>query len=92
MAKLPGPLRALIPKLIGFYLNALAWISPSRAARKAFFIFCKVRKGRVKPAQEAYLQEARHRVEEVAGHRVQSYSWPGTGPVVLLIHGCQVES
>lgn len=87
MAYRPAFLRALIPRLLGFYLNLLALIAPKKAARKAFFIFCKVRKGRVKPVQEAYLEQARHQVEEVAGHRVQSYYWPGEGPAVLLIHG-----
>ena len=87
MANRSAILHALVPKLLGYFLNLLVYVSPRAAARKAFFIFCKVRKGRVKPVQEVYLDKARHQVEEVAGHRVQSYHWPGEGPTVLLLHG-----
>ncbi len=87
MAKLQSLLRPLVAKALGLYLNVLAYISPSRAARKAFFIFCKVRKGRVTPLQKDYLELARSSVQEVAGHQIQTYQWPGQGPRVLLIHG-----
>jgi pimeloyl-ACP methyl ester carboxylesterase len=80
-------IRRLFPRVLGVYLNFLAVFRPKAAARKAFFIFCKVRKGRVKPVQEAYLEQARHQTEEVAGHRIQTYHWPGKGDTVLLIHG-----
>ena len=73
--------------LLSGYLNNLAYLSPSSAAHRAFLIFCKVRKGRILPQQESYLQEARHSQEKVAGHELQTYNWKGTGPRVLLIHG-----
>ncbi|EAR17252.1 MULTISPECIES: alpha/beta fold hydrolase [Robiginitalea] len=87
MNKLRTALKRLQPRLIGWYLNLLVLISPSRAARKAFFVFSKVRRGRVQPAQQDYLQAARHKVESVADHQIQTYQWSGDGPVVLLIHG-----
>ncbi len=87
MANLRVLLRPLVAKALGLYLNLLAVISPSKAARKAFFIFCKVRKGRVTPPQKDYLESARNAVAEVAGHQIQTYQWPGSGPRVLLIHG-----
>lgn len=73
--------------LLSGYLNNLAYLSPSSAAHRAFLIFCKVRKGRILPQQEAYLQGARHSQEKVAGHELQTYNWKGAGPRVLLIHG-----
>lgn len=87
MATLRSNLRQSYIRSIGVYLNILALLNPRLAARKAFHIFCKVRKGRVKPIQRPYLESARNGVESVLGHRVQTYHWPGTGPAVLLVHG-----
>lgn len=87
MKKMQAFLKPLIAKLIGQYLNILVLLKPKWAAQKAFFIFCKVRKGRVAPHQRQYLEAAKHSKEKVAGHEIQIYRWPGTGPVVLLLHG-----
>ncbi|WP_088341587.1 alpha/beta fold hydrolase [Robiginitalea sediminis] len=87
MSQLQARLRRLIARAYGLYFNLLALVAPKQVARQAFFTFCKVRKGRVKPVQEAYLQAARHNTLDVAGHQVQTYRWPGEGEKVLLIHG-----
>lgn len=87
MNKLHTALKKLQPRLIGWYLNLLALLSPTRAGRQAFLVFSKVRRGRVQPVQRDYLQAARHSVESVGEHRIQTYQWPGDGPVVLLVHG-----
>ncbi len=87
MATLASYIRPLVTRFLGGYLNFLVLFSPRLGARKAFAIFCKVRKGRVKPVQQAYLEAAKNGVESVSGHSVQTYSWPGKGPRVLLVHG-----
>lgn len=87
MANLQSLLRPLVAKALGQYLNFLAVFSPAMAAKRAFFIFCRVRKGRVMPFQKDYLESARHSVEEISGHQIQTYQWFGEGPRVLLIHG-----
>lgn len=87
MKKLLVYLKPFIAKTIGQYLNFLALLNRKLAAQKAFFIFCKVRKGRVAPHQRSYLEAAKHNVDQVAGHDIQIYHWPGSGPTVLLLHG-----
>lgn len=87
MSHLQARLRRLVARSYGLYFNILVLIAPKRAAKKAFLTFCKVRKGRVKPVQQAYLKAARHQKVSVAGHQVQTYHWPGAGDKVLLIHG-----
>ncbi|MDG1572157.1 alpha/beta hydrolase [Robiginitalea sp. M366] len=87
MANTRSRIRRLIARSYGTLFNILVVLHPKWAARKAFFTFCKVRKGRVKPIQEAYLVAAKDRSIEVAGHQVQTYRWEGSGPRVLLIHG-----
>ena len=87
MATWRSSFRQFYIRSLGSYLNLLVLLHPRLAARTAFTIFCKVRKGRVKPLQRAYLESAKNAVESVSGHSVQTYSWPGTGPAVLLVHG-----
>ena len=69
----------------GAYFNALSHVSDRYAARQAFRTFCKVRKGRVLPAQAAFLQSARLKREP--GFEIQTYGWEGKGETVLLVHG-----
>jgi pimeloyl-ACP methyl ester carboxylesterase len=87
MKKIQAFLRPIIGKTLGVYLNLLVLFSPSRAARSAFFIFCKVRKGKVAKHQEPYLVAAKNKIETVANHAIQTYFWPGGGDTVLLVHG-----
>ncbi|WP_445381494.1 alpha/beta fold hydrolase [Robiginitalea sp. IMCC43444] len=87
MQKLSNLLRLIVIKSYGVYFNILAFFSIHWAGKQAFHTFCKVRKGRVKPQQAPYLKSAKHSVERVANHDIQTYQWPGPGPKVLLIHG-----
>ncbi|MDX1333382.1 MAG: alpha/beta fold hydrolase, partial [Robiginitalea sp.] len=87
MTRLSVYLKTLLAKTYGKWFNLVAIFSPDRAARLAMKTFAKVRKGRVKPEQQPFLDEARHSVEMVDGEQIQTYQWSGSGPRVLLIHG-----
>jgi len=76
-----------ITKGIGFKLNLIALFNTFTAAKQAFYIFCKVRGGRIKQDQEALLSPARDQQLLVHNKRIQTYFWEGTGPLVLLVHG-----
>ena len=80
-------LKWAIPKAIGLRLNSIALFAPVIAARQAFYIFCKVRRGRVKPKQQSFLHPARDQQLVSNGKKIQTYFWKGEGPLVLLIHG-----
>ena len=75
--------RKLIPKAVGGYYNMMSYVSPANTAATAFKTFCKVRKGRILPQQESFLRQAMAGREEVAGHELQTYHWPGAGETVL---------
>jgi pimeloyl-ACP methyl ester carboxylesterase len=92
MNKLHPTLRTLLAKTYGKWFNLVAIFSPPAAAKLAFNTFAKVRKGRVQPRQQAFLDEARHSQEEVVGQVIQTYQWTGEGPRVLLIHGWESNS
>lgn len=80
-------LKKIMPLAYGQYYNVYTLLAPKKAADSAFRLFCTVRKGRVQPQQADYLDGAKLEVEEVAGHQVQSYHWPGNKETVLLVHG-----
>lgn len=80
-------LSKIIPLGYGQLLNLMALFSPKAAAKKGFDIFCTIRKGRVLPQQASFLNEAKHKLENTAGHQVQSYFWKGKKETVLLMHG-----
>lgn len=80
-------LKKIMPLAYGQYYNVYTLIAPKKAADSAFQLFTKVRKGRVKPEQAEFLDQAKFQVEDVAGHKIQSYHWPGNKETVLLVHG-----
>jgi pimeloyl-ACP methyl ester carboxylesterase len=82
----------LLPKLYGAYFNTLALFSKKKAAKKAFDVFCTVRKGRVLPQQSDYLEKAKCSVEDTKGQQLQTYHWPGNGETILLVHGWESNS
>ncbi len=76
-----------IPKLYGMFLNLLAITNPTKAAKKAFYIFCTVRKGRILPHQKTYLDPQKKEILPIVDHEIQLYEWKGSGEKVLLVHG-----
>ncbi|WP_289039061.1 alpha/beta hydrolase [uncultured Zobellia sp.] len=80
-------LNKMLPKVYGRYFNMLARVSKKKAAKKAFYVFCTVRKGRVLPNQKEYLDQAKGDTIEVKKHTLQTYHWPGNKETVLLVHG-----
>lgn len=80
-------LKTLLAKAYGKWFNIVVVFSPEAAAKLAFNTFAKVRKGRLKPKEQPFLEEAMHSIENVCGEHIQTYQWPGKGQRVLLIHG-----
>lgn len=80
-------LTTLIPFLYGKWFNFWVNINPKGTAKKAFDIFCTIRLGKVLPKQKQFLDAAKLKLEDTAGHQVQSYHWPGKKGPVLLMHG-----
>ena len=77
----------VVPLFYGQWLNFVALFNSQKAAKIAFDIFCTIRKGRVLPNQEEFLDSAKFTVEDVMEQRIQTYRWPGKKGPVLLLHG-----
>lgn len=75
--------------MLGFYLDALSYISPSRAAKKGFELFCRPFRGPTNDKQRVFFNSADQFTIDHEGFRVQGYRW-GNGPrKILFLHGWQ---
>lgn len=84
MKKLIG---AIVVKSIGFYLNALSFVSPKKAADKALTIFATPRKGKILEHQKAFLNTAKQEVIYFEDLPIMTYQWKGSKDTILLMHG-----
>lgn len=80
-------IKRLIPRIIGFQLNAQFRVQKKKALKKAFLLFSTPQKGGVKPHQIDFLTKAKNDVSIIDDTTIQTYHWPGNGKTVLLIHG-----
>jgi len=76
-----------LPLAYGSYFNILAAISKEKAAEKAFKLFCTPRKGKVRPEQHDFLEQAKSHRLSAANEEIQTYHWQGKNETVLLLHG-----
>lgn len=80
-------LKKFLFKAYGFALNFQALFTEKTAGKKAFKIYCTVRKGKVLPFQRVFLELAKYELVQTTHHEIQTYHWPGNGKKVLLVHG-----
>lgn len=85
-------LKKYLPPIIGGYYNLLSPLFPKYVGKQAFYTFCTIRKGRILPNQESFLDQAKKERLQAGEHEVQLYEWPGTGDTVLLLHGWESNS
>jgi pimeloyl-ACP methyl ester carboxylesterase len=82
-------MKTLLIKMMGLYLNVLAFISPSVAGRKGFLLFCRPFRLPISQKQREFFNSADKFSQEIDGHAVQGYRW-GRGPrKILFLHGWQ---
>jgi esterase/lipase len=83
------PMKTLITRTLGLYLNILAFVAPRHAAQKGFLLFCRPFRAPIREKQRAFLRQAEQITLDFEGQHVQGYKW-GNGPKkVLFLHGWQ---
>ncbi|MGB5498868.1 MAG: alpha/beta hydrolase [Maribacter sp.] len=80
-------LNKYLPLAYGSYFNVLATFSKKKATEKAFALFCTPRKGRVRPEQQEFLEQAKSRRIKAMDIELQTYHWQGEKETILLLHG-----
>lgn len=79
-------------KMLGTYLELLAVVSPSEAARKGFLLFCRPLRVPVNEKQRAFFDSGNKFSLTHEGYEIQGYRW-GSGPKkILFLHGWQSHS
>jgi pimeloyl-ACP methyl ester carboxylesterase len=85
-------IKKMIPKLIGAYLNTLAFIAPSKVGKIGYNIFCTPLAPPVKQHHHKFLNTATQFTFVSDGVTLQGYQW-GTGvKKVAFFHGWQSHS
>ncbi|MBK8558201.1 MAG: alpha/beta fold hydrolase [Lewinellaceae bacterium] len=84
-------------RLLGFGLNALAWVAPGFVGRQAFHLFCTPRRSSIKPRDLEFLSTGDRNTFDFDGLQLVYYTWsPNTAaedtPFVLLLHGWESNS
>ena len=85
-------LKKALPKVIGSSINVLAIFAPKIAAKQAFKVFSKPRRGKIGPHHEEFLNPNLEPKISVEEHQIQPYKWSGTGKTILLVHGWESHS
>lgn len=80
-----------IPKLIGTFLNLLAYLNQSIASNLALDLFSKPLKGRLKEPHPL-LESSEKKLLYYKNLDIATYQWKGSKQTVLLAHGWQSNS
>ncbi|MGE0770109.1 MAG: alpha/beta fold hydrolase [Cyclobacteriaceae bacterium] len=82
-------MKKLIPKLMGGYLNAAAWVAPAYVGKLGYEIFCTPLAPKVKRHHKVFLDTA-EQFDFTSGEvTLRAYRW-GTGPKrIVFLHGWQ---
>ena len=85
-------MKSLAVKILGTYLDVMAHIAPSEAARQGFLLFCRPFRLPINEKQLAFFNASDKFRFNHEGFDVQGYRW-GTGPKkILFLHGWQSHS
>lgn len=85
-------MKRIVPRLIGMYLNMLAWLAPEAAGRKGFYLFCTPLPAPVKDYHREFLDTAEKSSFEHEGITIQTYRWGQGAKKILFLHGWQSHS
>ena len=80
-------MKLFLAKLIGFYINMIAYISPSYAACLAISLFSKPRKGKHTNEAINFLDTALQEEINFKDFSIMTYRWLGNKETILLVHG-----
>jgi pimeloyl-ACP methyl ester carboxylesterase len=84
--------KTLIILFFRYYLNTLSLISPIKAGKAGFLMFCHPRRRAVKPHHLEFLNSSEKFTVEYTGKKVQGYKWGNGEKKLLLVHGWESHS
>lgn len=82
-------MKKLLAKLIGAWINLLAYVNPRKAGEMGFYLFSTPWRSPIKDHQQAFLDTADKSTFLHNGYRIQVYRWGHGKKKVLFLHGWQ---
>ena len=82
----------LTPRLVGYSINFLSYISPAYAAKLAVLLFSTPRNAHLDDEAQLYLKQSKQEDLNVKGFSIKTYHWPGSNKTILLVHGWDSNS
>ncbi len=76
-----------LPKIIGFLINLIGFLSSSYAGKLAITVFSLPKKGGVKENESKYLDTATQEAVRFGDISIMTYRWIGSKETILLVHG-----
>ena len=81
-----------LPKIIGAFINLIAYFSPKLSAKLAIDLFSTPQKGKTTPKESEYLETAVQDYIQFENITIKTYNWKGNKDTVLLAHGWESNS
>jgi pimeloyl-ACP methyl ester carboxylesterase len=85
-------IKKIISRLVGMYLNGLAFLAPHVAGRRGFYLFCTPLAPPVKHYHRKFFDMAEKSTFEFEGNKIQTYRWGNGAKRILFLHGWQSHS
>lgn len=85
-------MKKLVVKLIGAWINFLAYVSPRKAGELGFYLFSSPQRTAMKGHQNAFLDTSEKSSFLHDGYRIQVYRWGNGKKKILFLHGWQSHS
>jgi pimeloyl-ACP methyl ester carboxylesterase len=85
-------MKKFLYKILGVYLNTLAYIAPGPAAKQGFRLFCFPVKIPLKPNHKKFLDKGVDTTFQHGSDTIQVYKWGNGTKKILFLHGWQSHS
>jgi pimeloyl-ACP methyl ester carboxylesterase len=85
-------MKQIIPKAIGFFLNAAAIIAPEWGANFAFNLLCKVRRAGISEKGKAFFKKATQHTLMLENNSAVLHKWGCGSKNILFLHGWESNS
>ena len=85
-------MKQIIPKSIGFFLNAAAIIAPKWGGNFAFNLLCKVRRAGISEKGKAFFEKATQHTLIIENNSAVLHKWGSGSKNILFLHGWESNS
>jgi pimeloyl-ACP methyl ester carboxylesterase len=85
-------MKTIMMKLIGLYINVMAFMAPRYAERFGLALFCRPFRGKITARQKEFLHSAEQFRLDFQNETIAGYQWGNGAKKILLIHGWQSHS